>query len=521
MSTTGSTPVGEVDAVLNETFLSQLQVLPKLIVFDLDNTLWTPELYQIRLPRQRGNMVPTVNRDIRLFDDARRILEFLASLQQKGQCGTLETMQLAVASRTSRTQWARQLLKGFTVASSSSSTKKEVPIEALFGPSLIQIQTGSKKEHFANLRQITGHLYTEMLFFDDDASMNLQEISTQLGVLCCHTPRGITIPHFAKALQKYNDLKAGKDARHWMGYILNTDNLGITEYYSLENGQRNSNKESGSQEVDTNRVWTGRIKFYSPQKKFGFVVADKGSHGNRDSSSDQDKGEYFFHESRVPDGMAQQIKTGDKVTFTLSEDRRRPGSLSATIQSFANGDVVALKLSSTREKSSTTSATMETIEMPCFSMSQPFCALLLNGIKTVESRKQPIFQQLPVGSRILVACGRRDWPDQESYLEILSRNEGESSTDLDQTIPQWTRLPRGFAKGQVVGMVTLGPTRRISMQQRANDSKLQRQVLAYADGIGEYCTEISDPTWLTKSFSLGKGQPGMFTVQLPTDCLPQ
>ena len=51
--------------------VASLQALPKIIVFDLDNTLWTPELYQIR---QRH--LPQVDMDIRLFPDAVRILEW-------------------------------------------------------------------------------------------------------------------------------------------------------------------------------------------------------------------------------------------------------------------------------------------------------------------------------------------------------------------------------------------------------------------------------------------------------------
>jgi hypothetical protein len=39
--------------------------MPKLVVFDLDNTLWTPELYQLR-KLQRMNADPVAGEDIQI-----------------------------------------------------------------------------------------------------------------------------------------------------------------------------------------------------------------------------------------------------------------------------------------------------------------------------------------------------------------------------------------------------------------------------------------------------------------------
>ena len=39
---------------------------PKLIVLDLDNTVWTPELYQLR-KLQRANQTPVAGHDVKLF----------------------------------------------------------------------------------------------------------------------------------------------------------------------------------------------------------------------------------------------------------------------------------------------------------------------------------------------------------------------------------------------------------------------------------------------------------------------
>lgn len=421
-----------------------LDVLPKLIVIDLDNTLWTPELYQIR---QKAPPVP--DKEIRLFDDARAILEHLAARDDW-------PFALAIASRTSKTQWAHRLLDGFQVGNR--------PLRHFF--SYIEIQTGSKKAHLASLRKASGVAYSEMLFVDDDERMNLSEVS-QLGVLCCHTPRGLTMEHWCKSLYKYSELMAGHDpSGHWMGYILNAGNLGIAE-----------------PAIKEGRLCRGRVKFYSSPKRFGFVV------------DDETRNEFFFHESKVPAGVT--VAAGDVVEFQATLDAT--GRPSAVIT--GGGRMTAASITS-----------KETTTMPCFTMSQPFAALLLNGHKTVESRNSPMFADLKPGTKVLLHCGRRDWHDLESYRKILS-DKGLDKSEVDAA----GRLPHGFSKGSIIGMIEIGRTWKSTDGERQS-ADLQQQVLAPADGIGRWCTEILAAQWLKKAYET-RGHPGVYDVELPTEYL--
>jgi magnesium-dependent phosphatase 1 len=67
---------------------------PKLIVFDLDNTLWTPELYQLE-------RTPKAGKDIWLFDDVQEILFELSTDRVKWG-----NTRVAIASRTNKVEWA-------------------------------------------------------------------------------------------------------------------------------------------------------------------------------------------------------------------------------------------------------------------------------------------------------------------------------------------------------------------------------------------------------------------------------
>ena len=74
---------------------SPLQSVPSLIVFDLDNTLWTPELYQLR-SIARQNKIPVAHKDVKLFDGAYNVIQQIKSDPD----GKFANTKFAVASRT-------------------------------------------------------------------------------------------------------------------------------------------------------------------------------------------------------------------------------------------------------------------------------------------------------------------------------------------------------------------------------------------------------------------------------------
>ncbi|CAB9518152.1 Inherit from virNOG: Magnesium-dependent phosphatase [Seminavis robusta] len=185
------------------------QVLPELIVLDLDNCLWTPELYQLN-PKK----IPQARRDIQLFPEVPLIFQSILELQQQNTDDPQPpSTQWAIASRAQNEEWALQLLKDFSIS-------EDLSISDVVPPPNIQIQGGTKKRHFQSLRQSTGVPYHRMMFFDDWV-VNLQEVS-QLGVLGCHCPHGMTLDIFRHGLNEYHDLKKNQaDGDNvWMGYII-------------------------------------------------------------------------------------------------------------------------------------------------------------------------------------------------------------------------------------------------------------------------------------------------------------
>ena len=150
--------------------------LPKLVVFDLDNTLWTPELYTLRHLSNYANAGPpgpVAEHDVWLLDGAVSILYELATCARWRAAGT----RVAVASRTNKGNWARSLLQNFQITPEGGTLIELIRFQ--------EIYTGDKDRHFEALHEKSGVPFEDMLFFDDAAGGrfgNCELVASKLGV---------------------------------------------------------------------------------------------------------------------------------------------------------------------------------------------------------------------------------------------------------------------------------------------------------------------------------------------------
>ncbi|KAI1888745.1 hypothetical protein AGOR_G00171890 [Albula goreensis] len=129
---------------------------PKLIVFDLDYTLWPFWVDTHVDPLPQG---------------------------QKWRRG----LQLGVASRTGEVSGANQLLSLYNLNQYLS---------------LKEIYPGSKVTHFNKLKADSGVQFSEMMFFDDE-QRNITDVS-RLGVHCVLVPNGVTMKLIREELVKFS-----------------------------------------------------------------------------------------------------------------------------------------------------------------------------------------------------------------------------------------------------------------------------------------------------------------------------
>ncbi|MEC9036620.1 MAG: magnesium-dependent phosphatase-1 [Verrucomicrobiota bacterium] len=143
---------------------------PKLVVFDLDFTLWDAagtwcdHLYPPFKIRS-GRIFDSKGSELKLYPGTIDILEELK----------YEHFDLGIASRTNEPDWARELLDLLNV-------RDYFRYE--------EIYPGSKVTHFKRLRNKSGLNYEDMIFFDDE-QRNITEVG-DLGVNCILVKNGIS-----------------------------------------------------------------------------------------------------------------------------------------------------------------------------------------------------------------------------------------------------------------------------------------------------------------------------------------
>jgi len=162
----------------------KLTKLPKLIIFDLDHTLWpfgvdtycfTPPFH---LDKSTGKLIDMAAQPIEYFAQMPKILQLCADIR----------VPVAVASRTKWPHAAAVLLELLKL-------KPYITYD--------EIYPGPKVKHFYRLRATTGAEFNEMIFFDDEPR-NIVDVSA-LGVhsVLVDHDAGVSEGDVRKALEEF------------------------------------------------------------------------------------------------------------------------------------------------------------------------------------------------------------------------------------------------------------------------------------------------------------------------------
>ncbi|OWM87726.1 magnesium-dependent phosphatase 1 [Punica granatum] len=161
--------------------IGAFQVLPRLVVFDLDYTLW-PFYCECRSKREMPSLYP----------HAKGILH---ALKEKG-------IGMAIASRSPTPDIAKTFLE-------------KLSLKSMFAAQEIFSSWSHKTEHFQRIHSRTGVPFNSMLFFDDE-DRNIQAVS-KMGVTSVLVGNGVNLGAFRQGLTMFaqNTATAEKNLKRW------------------------------------------------------------------------------------------------------------------------------------------------------------------------------------------------------------------------------------------------------------------------------------------------------------------
>ncbi|XP_076113242.1 magnesium-dependent phosphatase 1-like [Mytilus galloprovincialis] len=157
---------------------------PKLIVFDLDYTLWP-----FRVDR-KNNVEPPFNRtpDGKVFDANSREIKSFPDIDHILYRLHDEGYKLAIASEAFYKDETRRLVSYFGW-------------DEYFD--YIEIYPGSKITHFLQIKKESGIEFPDMMFFDDERDHLSEVAHTCLGVTCIWANRGVSEEILDEAFQAF------------------------------------------------------------------------------------------------------------------------------------------------------------------------------------------------------------------------------------------------------------------------------------------------------------------------------
>ncbi|KAG6417435.1 hypothetical protein SASPL_119594 [Salvia splendens] len=164
--------------------IAEFEVLPRLVVFDLDYTLW-PFYCEYLSKCEMPSLYPHVK-------------GILHALKDKG-------IDIAVASRSPTPDKANTFLE-------------KLGIKSFFVAQEIFSSWTHKTVHFQKLKQRTGVPYNEMLFFDDE-DRNIQAVS-KMSVTSILVDDGVDLGALRQGLTKFSQNRSAleKNKQRWQNF---------------------------------------------------------------------------------------------------------------------------------------------------------------------------------------------------------------------------------------------------------------------------------------------------------------
>ncbi|XP_077343379.1 protein EOLA1-like [Lithobates pipiens] len=153
------------------------------------------------------------------------------------------------------------------------------------------------------------------------------------------------------------------------------------------------------------------------------------------------------------------------------------------------------------------------MQLGCLSFRQPYAGLLLNGVKTVETRWRPLLADQK-NNTLAIHIAAKDW-DGQDWRDILQDRLGMPTAQVQQLLDKGEQSGRGV----IAGLIDIGDTWQCADDVPTKDT-LELENKALLIGLqGKYLTAVSNPRWLLEPIP-ARGGKDIWTVTIPYHLIP-
>jgi len=176
---------------------------PKLVAFDLDGTVWTPDMYQLwsggapfRPSDPQSELLDKSGQSVRLIGAIGSILHALRYEDQ------WQGTKVAWVSCTDEPSWANECLRLFQSTPTPMSSQN-LPVALIELAHSSEIYKANKQTHMRNLqKKFPDIAFEEMIFFDNEKHNT--DSTSKLGVVSVHCPHGMLDTVWHAALDNFS-----------------------------------------------------------------------------------------------------------------------------------------------------------------------------------------------------------------------------------------------------------------------------------------------------------------------------
>ena len=148
----------------------------------------------------------------------------------------------------------------------------------------------------------------------------------------------------------------------------------------------------------------------------------------------------------------------------------------------------------------------------CLSLMQPFAALVLNGVKTLETRQATVARMLRriAGQQLYIHIGRQPWPQAKGGLSGWLESASPENQDAAHAFVP-SRM--GDQRGCVAGLLTVGETRQTHEWASMHGwDWVTQNALVSPHLIAPYATEVKDVRWLRHGLARAPTGSGVYVL---------